>query len=62
VYKRGLQCAYMEQNQAEIRLFLQKELPDHPQDIVTLLSNKFGFSRQRAHLYVAREIKAGTVI
>ncbi|HVW82829.1 MAG TPA: DUF4325 domain-containing protein [Candidatus Paceibacterota bacterium] len=52
----------MEKNQWEIREFLLKNLPDHPQDIVSLLASTFGFTRQRAHFYLAREVKKGTVV
>ena len=52
----------MEQNQSEILGFLLKELPTHPNDIIPVLTGRFNFSRQRAHFYISREIKKGTII
>lgn len=52
----------MEKNHHEIRDFLSEELPNHPGDIIPMIVTRFGFSRQRAHFYISREIRRGAVI
>lgn len=46
----------------KIRDFIVKEIENHASDIATLVAKEFGFSRQRAHVYVAREVANGTLI
>ena len=46
----------------KIRDFIIKEIENHASDIVPLVAKEFGFSRQRAHVYVAREVANGTLI
>ena len=45
-----------------IQKFILEHVEKHPRDIVTALGEKFGFSRQRAHLYLAREVKKGSIL
>jgi anti-sigma regulatory factor (Ser/Thr protein kinase) len=52
----------MDQNPNKISDFILSQIETHSSDIVGLLANQFGFSRQRAHAYVAREVKAGKLI
>lgn len=52
----------MNQKSNKIRDFIFSQLPNHSSDIVQLTSEQFGFSRQRAHQYIAREIKNGKII
>lgn len=46
----------------KIRDFIIKEIENHASDIAPLVAKEFGFSRQRAHVYVAREVANGTLI
>lgn len=52
----------MDKNQTKIREFILNQVEHHPSDIVSIVVKQFGFSRQRAHEYVAREIKSGKII
>ena len=52
----------MDNKNTKIKDFIFKQLPSHPTDIVPLLSEQFGFSRQRAHWYIAQEIKNKKII
>ena len=52
----------MSKNQIKIREFILNQVEHHPSDIVSLVAKQFGLSRQRAHEYVAREIKRGKII
>lgn len=52
----------MYKNTADIKEFILREIPNHPRDIASIISSEFGLSRQRAHFYLTREVKAGTVI
>ncbi len=49
-------------NKQKIRDFIIKEIETHASDIVTLVAKEFGFSRQRAHKYVAREVNNEALI
>jgi anti-sigma regulatory factor (Ser/Thr protein kinase) len=49
-------------NKQKVRDFIIKEIETHASDIVTLVAKEFGFSRQRAHEYVAREVSKGTLM
>ncbi|MBI2625045.1 MAG: DUF4325 domain-containing protein [Candidatus Nealsonbacteria bacterium] len=46
----------------EVREFILNEIKGHPSDIVSLVVKKFGFSRQRAHAYIAREVASGKIV
>ncbi len=45
-----------------VKDFIIREVENHASDIVPLVAKEFGFSRQRAHRYVAREVAKGTLI
>ena len=45
-----------------IQKFILNNIEKHPGDITTMLVDKFGFSRQRAHQYLVRELKNGNII
>jgi len=45
-----------------IQEFIIDNVENHPGDIATILVEKFGFSRQRAHQYLRREIENGNII
>ena len=53
---------YMDQDFTKIEEFILNQVEHHPSDIVFLIAQKFGISRQRAHFYVAREIARGRII
>ena len=46
----------------KIDQFILENIEKHSSDIVTVVAEKFGFSRQRAHEYVDREVKKGILI
>jgi len=46
----------------EIADFVLKNIEEHPADIAAFAASYFGISRQRAHAYIAREIKKGRII
>lgn len=52
----------MNNRKTKIIEFINKELPNHPGDIVALISNNFGISRQGASLYMSKEIKDGHIV
>ena len=52
----------MYQSNSKVRDFIIQEVEGHASDIVPVLAKEFGFSRQRAHFYVAKEVMAGTLI
>jgi len=52
----------MNNKSAKIKDFIFSQLPNHSTDIVSLLSKQFGFSRQRAYWYIAKEIKNKKII
>ncbi|MBU0476636.1 DUF4325 domain-containing protein [Patescibacteria group bacterium] len=52
----------MDKNYANIKDFILKQAESHPTDIVPIVAKEFGFSRQRAHTYVSREVKNGNII
>ena len=45
-----------------IQKFILDNVENHPGDITTVLAKKFGFSRQRAHRYLIREVENGNII
>jgi anti-sigma regulatory factor (Ser/Thr protein kinase) len=48
--------------QPEVGSFILENVENHPDDIVSVVAERFNFSRQRAHTYVDREVKKGTLI
>lgn len=52
----------MNNKNTKIKDFIYEKLPNHPADIVSILSKEFGFSRQRAHFYIKKEINEDKVI
>lgn len=52
----------MDSIRKDIGDFILTHLEGHSKDIVPFVAEKFGFSRQRAHAYVARETGAGKII
>lgn len=53
---------YMDKNPNKIEEFILNNLEYHSSDIAPLVAEQFGFSRQRAHEYVAREVKKGRIV
>lgn len=47
---------------SDVRKFILENLENHSSDIVAVVANEFGFSRQRSHEYITREIKSGGII
>ena len=45
-----------------IQKFILDKVENHPRDIAIVLAKKFGFSRQRAHRYLIREVENGNII
>jgi len=45
-----------------IQKFILDNVENHPRDIAIVLAKKFGFSRQRAHRYLIREVENGNII
>jgi hypothetical protein len=45
-----------------IQKFILDNVENHPGDIAIVLAKKFGFSRQRAHRYLIREVENGNII
>ena len=52
----------MDKDNTKIEDFILNQVERHPSDLVPLITEQFGFSRQRAHAYVTREIKRGRII
>lgn len=52
----------MDNNNNRIQQFILDNVAKHPGDIASVLADKFNFSRQRAHHYLSREVKDGTLI
>ncbi|OGZ96095.1 MAG: hypothetical protein A3I44_02790 [Candidatus Sungbacteria bacterium RIFCSPLOWO2_02_FULL_51_17] len=52
----------MTENSNKIRDFILSQVEHHPSDLASFVAEKFGFSRQRAHAYVAREVGGGKII
>ncbi len=52
----------MEKNHEDIRGYILANIEQHPADIAHLVAQKFSISRQRAHTYVAREVKSGSIL
>ena len=47
---------------SNIQKFILDNVENHPGDIAIVLAKKFGFSRQRAHRYLIREVENGNII
>ncbi len=60
--RRLVTISFMSKNYSKIRDFIVKSVESHSADLANELSKNFGFSRQRAHTYIKREIKKGTLI
>lgn len=45
-----------------IQKFILDNVENNPRDITAVLAKKFGFSRQRAHRYLIREVENGNII
>ncbi len=52
----------MYKSNSKVRDFIIQQIESHASDIVPLVAKEFGFSRQRAHVYIAKEVMAGTLI
>ncbi len=52
----------MNERTQKIRDFILNQVEEHPSDIVQLTAKNFGISRQRAHVYIQREIKNGNIV
>jgi len=52
----------MNQNDSKIREFILSNVGTHSSDIVPMLAQEFGVSRQSAHTYVMREVKDGNLV
>ncbi|PIR53332.1 ArsR family transcriptional regulator [Candidatus Peregrinibacteria bacterium CG10_big_fil_rev_8_21_14_0_10_49_10] len=52
----------MSSGTSDIGEFIIENLPEHPADIVMLVAQKFGISRQKAHGHLLKQIKQGKVI
>lgn len=49
-------------NSSKIKEFIINQVGQHPSDLVALISKQFGISRQRAYIYVSREVKRKVLI
>lgn len=52
----------MRKIEPEVGAFILENVTEHPDDIVSVVSEHFNFSRQRAHTYVTREVTKGNLI
>ncbi len=52
----------MDEKSPDVGKFILENVESHAGDIGAVLREQFGFSRQRAHRYIAREVKAGNLI
>src|SRR4030042_1142150 len=52
----------MIKNNTKVRDFILNQIETHSSDIAAHVAIEFGFSRQRAHRYIAREVKNGNII
>lgn len=52
----------MDINPNKVEEFILSKVEHHSSNIVPLVAEQFGFSRQRAHEYVTREVKKGKII
>lgn len=52
----------MRRIEPEVGDFILENAAEHPDDIVSIVSEHFNFSRQRAHTYVTREVTKGNLI
>lgn len=53
---------YMDKNPNKISEFILREAEHHSSDLVFLVANYFGFTRQAAHKYVSKEVDNGKII
>lgn len=49
-------------NTKDVQQFILANIENHPRDIAMVISENFGFSRQRANEYLRREIQNGNII
>jgi anti-sigma regulatory factor (Ser/Thr protein kinase) len=49
-------------NNEKIKKFILDNISKHPRDIAAVLADEFHFSRQRAHHYLIKEVKNGSII
>ncbi|MEK7651792.1 MAG: DUF4325 domain-containing protein [Patescibacteria group bacterium] len=52
----------MKRDPSKITQFVLDNVESHGADIAPLLAKEFGFSRQRAHIYVLREVSKGNLV
>ncbi|MFH1226084.1 MAG: DUF4325 domain-containing protein [bacterium] len=52
----------MIKNSSKISNFILDNVENHDRDIAAVISKEFGFSRQRAHAYVIREVTKGNLV
>ncbi len=52
----------MAKNRTKVASFIINNVEEHPSDIVSLVADEFGISRQRAHVYISREVSKGTIV
>jgi len=52
----------MEKNYSKISEFILKRVKHHSSDLVPFVAKQFGFSRQRAHAYVVKEVRLGRIL
>ena len=52
----------MDKNTHKIEEFIVSNIMNHPADIALCTADHFGISRQKAHKYVAREVKKGHIL
>lgn len=53
---------HMRKNPLEISSFILNNVESHASDITPAIAKEFGFSRQRAHTYVMREVAKGNLV
>ncbi|MBU1124348.1 DUF4325 domain-containing protein [Patescibacteria group bacterium] len=58
----GVYNMYMAVGRTDIGEFILSEVEEHSGDIVSIISGKFGISRQRAHEFVKREVRKGNLL
>ena len=57
-----IQYPCMDKNSSQVSEFILEQVQSHPSDIVALVTQQFGFSRQRAFTYVNREVRKEKII
>lgn len=62
IYHCGVYNICMHNLRTDIRHFIFEQIEAHPSNIVLLVSEKYGISRQRAHVYVKREVENGKLV